>query len=400
MNPPTARRLKVVHLITLLELGGAQGNTIHTVRSLDPTRFDARLWCGRGAYWDADVERDLGAEGRLRFFPRLVRPVQPLMDLRAIFDLWRAFRQEKPDILHTHSSKAGILGRVAAWLAGVPVVIHTFHGFGFNDRQRALVRSLYIRLEEWTARMAQALVFVSIANREEARTLGIGQDGQYRLIRSGVPLKKLADIREHVDRAQVRSALGLPANARIVTTLSAFKPQKNLGDFVDVAERVLKDSPDAAFLLIGDGEQRPELEALVKAKGLSDRFRMPGWRRDASEILAASDIFVLTSLWEGLPRALVEAAALGIPSLCYDTDGVRDLLSREAGEILPRGDVNGLAKGVERLLNDVFVAQAMADAQNSRITGDFDIDHMVRQQERVYSQLWDTRLVDKTGRKH
>jgi glycosyltransferase involved in cell wall biosynthesis len=383
-------RLKVVHLVTLLELGGAQGNTIHTVRHLDASRYDARLWCGKGAYWDQDVEKDLGAAGRLRFFPNLVRPVNPLKDFLAIFDLARALKAEKPDILHTHSSKAGILGRIAARMAGVPVVVHTFHGFGFNDRQPPSVKKAYVALERWTARFADALVFVSIANREEARRLGIGQDKQYRLIRSGVDLEKLASVRARVDRADVRRRLGAPEGARLVTTLSAFKPQKNLADFIDLAARVGANVPDAHFVLIGDGEQRGDLTRLAREKGIQDRVSMPGWRRDAGEILAGSDVFVLTSLWEGLPRALVEAGALGIPSLCYDTDGVRDLLTPEAGELVPQGDVSALADGVERLLRDVFYAQAMADGQSSRITGDFDIYAMVRQQEKLYGQLMET----------
>lgn len=380
-------RLKVVHLITLLELGGAQGNTIHTVRHLDRARFDARLWCGRGGYWDADVEKDLGASGQLRYVRHLVRPVNPVQDLLAILELYRALKAERPDVLHTHSSKAGIVGRIAGRLAGVPLIVHTAHGFGFNDRQPALTRRLYVALEKWTARMADALVFVSQANQDQARRLGIGRRDRHRLIRSGVDLAKLAALRGKADRTAVRASLGLPADARLVTTLSAFKPQKNLSDFIRMAKRVAEAAPNASFVLIGDGEQRPELEKAVRDSGLGRRVAMPGWRRDAAEILAASDVFVLTSLWEGLPRALVEAAALGIPSLCYDTDGVRDLLSAGAGEIVPQGDVAALADGVARLVNDAVLAQAMADGQSARIGPEFDIHGMVRSQEGLYREL-------------
>ena len=382
----SATRLKVVHLVTLLELGGAQGNTIHTVRSLDPNRFDAHLWCGRGGYWDSDVEADLGKQGRLAFIANLVRPVRPLSDVLAVIELYRRLRSERPDILHTHSSKAGILGRIAARLAGVPIVVHTFHGFGFNDRQSFLVRRLYVALERWTARFSSRLVFVSDSNWKEAERRKIGDPARYTLIRSGVPLQRLAQIKLSADRIGVRADLRLPADARIVVTISAFKPQKNLTDFLELADRVAQERNDAYFVLIGDGELRPLLERQIGELKLNARTRLPGWVKEPARILAAADVFVLTSLWEGLPRALVESMALGVPAVCYRADGVADLLSQE-DEIRPRGDLDGLAASVLRLLRDPDAARKMAASQGSRITRDYDIVEMVRQQEMLYLDL-------------
>jgi hypothetical protein len=167
MEKKPLKPFKVVHLITLLEMGGAQGNTLHTVRTLDSTRFAAELWAGPGAYWDGAAETDLGKEGRLRFFKHLVRPVNPIFDLIAFFDLRKALNETKPAILHTHSSKAGIIGRFAA--QNIPVVIHTFHGFGFNDRQNPIVFWFYVWLERWAAKRTHALVFVSRSNMETAQ---------------------------------------------------------------------------------------------------------------------------------------------------------------------------------------------------------------------------------------
>lgn len=379
-------RLKVVHLVTMLELGGAQGNTIHTVRNLDPNRFDARLWCGRGGFWDSDVQVDLGKQGRLTFIDHLVRPVRPFSDLRVVRELRRRFEAEKPDIVHTHSSKAGIVGRIAAHQAGVPAVVHTFHGFGFNDRQTAAARKLYVNLERWAGRHTDRLIFVSESNWKEAEKLGIGDVSRYALIRSGVPLQRLTDIKLRVDRAATRRELGIPEEARIVVTLSAFKPQKNLADFIELARRVTSERTDAYFVLIGDGEQRPLLERLIADMGLAQRLRMPGWIKDPARTLAASDVFVLTSLWEGLPRALVESMALGVPAVCYRTDGVGDLLSSEE-EVRPRGDVAGLTAAVVKLLADPPAARCLASAQAGRITRDYDIGEMVRQQEMLYQDL-------------
>ncbi|MBV9079688.1 MAG: glycosyltransferase, partial [Elusimicrobia bacterium] len=319
--------VKVVHLVTMLELGGAQGNTIYTVRHLDPSRFDAHLWCGPGGFWDNDVRSDLARDGRLKFFSRLVRPVHPLFDFLVIFDLWRAFRAARPAVVHTHSSKAGIVGRIAARLAGVPVIVHTFHGFGFNDRQKPWTRSVFTALERLTARWSTALIFVSKSNQQTAAELRIGRPERYHLIRSGIPLESLRRTRLTARREDVLRELGIPADAAVITTISAFKPQKNLTDFLELGRRLAEKNSRVHLLLLGDGEQRAELEEHAKRIGLDAHVHMPGWRRDAAAILAASNAFVLTSLWEGLPRALVEAMTLGVPSVCYETDGVRDLLN-------------------------------------------------------------------------
>ena len=383
---PDKSRTKVVHIVTLLELGGAQGNTIHTVRHLDPNRFDAHLWCGRGGYWDRDVAADLGREHRLRFLRFLVRPVAPLRDLLAILEIWWALRRERPDIMHTHSSKAGILGRLAARLARVPVIIHTFHGFGFNDRQSPLVRRFYEFLERRVARFSDRLVFVSESNWRIAEQLGIGDPKRYVLIRSGVPLLRLAGVKLEAHRDEARRSLGLPTSAPLVITLSAFKPQKNLSDFVEMAHLVSAECPEARFVIVGDGEQRSALESLIAARHMSERVRLPGWISDPARLLAASDAFVLTSLWEGLPRALVEAMALGVPSVCYKTDGVADLLQGDH-EVRPRGDIIGLAGVVKRLLKEPDFARKTAVDQASRVTRDYDIAEMVHQQEMLYSDL-------------
>ncbi len=386
LPPPSAIRLKVAHVVTMLELGGAQGNTIHTVRHLDQNHFDAQLWCGRGGFWDASVKTDLGRDGHLRFLCWLVRPIRPLSDLLAVFEMQAAFRRERPAIVHTHSSKAGILGRIAARLAGVPIIIHTFHGFGFNDRQFFLTRWIYVFLERRVAAYCDRLIFVSESNWKIAERLKIGDRSRYTLIRSGVPLQRLAEAKLSVDRAKTRRDLSLPADAEIVITLSAFKPQKNLSDFVDMAARVAEKRPNAHFVMIGDGEQRAHLEGLIAGKNLTDRFRLPGWITDPAQTLAAANVFVLTSLWEGLPRALVEALAVGVPAVCYQTDGVTDLLSSPE-ELRPQGDVVGLASAILRLLSDPEERRQRVAAQGPKVTRDYDISEMVRQQEMLYFDL-------------
>jgi glycosyltransferase involved in cell wall biosynthesis len=378
---------KVVHLITLLEFGGAQGNTIHTATHLNPELFDVELWTGPGAYWDSEILKKSKLKNRVRFFTHLVREVNPLQDFLAIFQLWNALRKFKPDIIHTHSSKAGILGRLAACLAGVPIVIHTFHGFGFNNEQNKYVKGLYVFLEKFVARFTDTLIFVSESNRNWAEELKIGNPTCYELIRSGVPINSIKEIQNTLQPQEVRKSLNIPFTSKVLITISAFKPQKNLDDFIDTAMLINNKIKDVYYIVVGDGVLRPSLEKKIKELGLENQFRMTGWRQDVPALLAQSDVFVLTSLWEGLPRALVEALILGRPSVCYDTDGVRDLLSIGGGVLIPQKRPDLMSLEIIKLLtNSAYWTQLSRDA--TQLIGlDFDIDEMVKRQENLYLKV-------------
>ncbi|MFA6004556.1 MAG: glycosyltransferase family 4 protein [Elusimicrobiota bacterium] len=374
--------MKVAHIITRLDLGGAQQNTCHTARNLDPQRFDALLIYGPGGVLDAEAAVWPQPPRRI-VVADLVREISPLRDLKALFALRRILHAERPDIVHTHSSKAGILGRLAAWSAGVPVRVHTFHGFGFHDRQPAWRKTLYVWAERLCARLSQALIFVSRDNQHYAQSHGIGDPARYHLIRSGV---KLSELPARVDAAQKKKELGLAADSRLVLSVGNLKPQKNPMDFLHMARRVSAAVPDAAFVFVGDGPLRAPLAAAARALGA--RFVMPGWRRDVAELLAAADAFVLTSLWEGLPRALVEAMRSGLPAVCYATDGVKDLIKDgENGFTVAQGDTGLLARRVQTLLTDPGLSKRLGQAAAASIGLEFDIDNMVRQQEALYLSL-------------
>jgi glycosyltransferase involved in cell wall biosynthesis len=381
-------RLKVAHVVTRLDLGGAQQNTLYTWAHLDRARFDPLLVCGAGGLLDAEAQAAAEKEGgpRLLIMDSLVREVDPARDLLAFLQLVKIFLAEKPSVVHTHSSKAGILGRVAARLAGVPVVIHTFHGFGFHDYQRPFVKGFYAFLERVCALFASALVFVSKANEDYARRHRIGDAARYHLIRSGV---RLGDYPAKVaDKGKRKAELGFGMHKPLVISVGNLKPQKNPADFVALAERVCAKRPDTEFLFIGDGPLRQRLEFQLVAKGLSGRVRLAGWRRDTAELLALGDIFVLTSLWEGLPRALVEALRSGLPAVCYATDGVTDLLKDGVnGFVVPPRNVTALSEKVLTLLEDAKLRQALSAMAADSVGPEFDIDHMVRAQERLYDSL-------------
>jgi len=371
---------KVAHIITRLDFGGAQANTLYTAASLDRDRFDAYIIAGPGG-----ILEDRAEPGRLIAAPRLVREINPFKDLAAFFELRALLRKLGPDVAHTHSSKAGILGRLAAAAAGIPVVIHTFHGFGFHPRQNFLKRSLFILLERFCARFSDALIFVSKANMETARTAGIGSPEKYRLIRSGV---KLSGYPAKTDRAAKRAGLGLSADDLVVLSIGNAKPQKNPWHFLEAATRLAPLHPKSRFVFAGGGEELEKLRAAARDRGLEKICLFPGWREDSAELLAASDIFALTSLWEGLPRSLVEAFKTGLPAVCYSTDGVTDILKDGVnGFCVGQGDLPAFCAALSSLLGDAALRARLAAGAAAADLREFDIDFMVRQQEGLYSGL-------------
>ena len=381
--------IRVCHVITLLELGGAQETTLYTVANLRPP-FRANLVCGAGGLLDEEARRIPGVAPT--FLPSLVRPICPVADLRALLGLTALFRRLRPHIVHTHSSKAGILGRMAARLARVPIVVHSIHGFGFNDRQPALLRSLLLALERRAARSTTHFIVVSRANLERGVALGIVAREKATLIRSGVMLGRFeAAGREEASRSAsgFRRELGLSPGAPVVGMIACLKPQKSPLTFVEVAARVAAKLPDASFVLAGDGELRARVLARAAALGLGGRLHVLGWRRDIPRVMAALDVLLLTSLWEGLPKVLPEAIAAGVPVVATAVDGALDILDDGVnGFLCNPGDVEGMAERVRRLLRDPELRRELAGRARA-VLPQFDIDAMVRAQERLYSQLLD-----------
>lgn len=372
----------MLHVITRLELGGAQRNTLYTVEHLDPERFEAGLAWGPGDRLDAEAERMDG----VRLFPveELIRPVRPSRDRAAVVALRRVVRQFGPQVVHTHSSKAGVVARVAAALERVPVVLHSIHGYGFTPLQPAPVRLLYVAVERVMARWTDHFIAVSGANLRLGLELGLFAPGEVTLIRSGIPLERF---RRGGDGTAARSRLGLPAVGPVVTSIGNFKPQKAPLDFVRVAAEVARAVPEATFVMAGDGPMRPRAEALAAELGLAGRVIFCGWWDDVPGLLAASSVSVLTSRHEGLPRAAVESLAAGVPVVATAVDGTVEVVRHGVNGLLaPPAGVAELAAGVTALLVDPALRDRLARRAPEGLD-EFDIDRMVRHQEELYRWL-------------
>ena len=373
---------KVFHIITKLELGGAQKVTLMTLERLPRDRYELGLITGPEGIlvgWANQIP-DL-----TRFWiPNFVREVRPIQDSITLLKLWRLFRRERPDIVHTHSSKAGILGRLAARLAGVPVIFHTYHGFGFNDFQPRLIKTLYIWLERLTGRVTDQTVIVSYANAKRAEDSGIVRNNDWILCRAAISLEQF--MQPGPRRTKLRE-WNVPENRVVAGMVACFKPQKSPLDFVEVASRVLKETDRVHFIMAGDGELRPAIEARIRDLGISSHITLLGWQKDMPEVYRNLDVVVLTSLWEGLPCVFSEAMAAGLPIVATQVDGAREaIIDGDNGFLHGPHDVEGMAKSVLKLVENPALREAMGSRGKSRVS-EFDIDTSVRALESAY-QKW------------
>ena len=378
--------IPVLHIITRLIIGGAQENTMLTADMLPRERFAVDVLSGPQTGPEGSLIEEVCARGiPLTIEPTLVREINPLKDLRALLALYRHIRRGRYAIVHTHSSKAGILGRWAARLARVPLIVHTVHGWGFHDRQHILVRHCLIWLERLTAPITDRLIAVSPRNIETGLDAGIGRPEQYVTIRSGIELQRF--MRSGVSRHLAREKLGIPDDAPVVGTVTRLSPQKAPLDTVRAMAIVAQELPEARFVLVGDGPLRRQVERLVGELGLRRRVILTGLRRDVPQLLSAFDVFILSSLWEGLPRVLPQAMAAGLPIVATDADGNAEAVVEGVnGYLVSRGDVASLAERVVRLLREPIQRSRMGQAGRERVM-EFGARRMVQDIAALYEGL-------------
>ena len=339
--------IRVMHLITRLTMGGSSENTVSQIEALDRVGYASTLVLGPQS--EPPIVEEARRRGcRVLEVEGLVREVSPARDVAAVLQLWRLFRRTRPAIVHTHTSKAGFVGRLAAWLAGVPAVIHQPHGhvfYGYWSRPRT---ALFVGLERIAAHWTDTIVTLTRREVEEHLERGIGRAAQYAVVPSGVPTQALRA--SAPPRAEARARLGLPADAFVIAGVGRLVPIKGFDLLVaalaDVAARV----PDTHVLLIGEGADRAALEARAAALGVADRLHITGSVTDVMARLAGADVLAAPSRNEGMGRVLVEAMALGLPVVGARVGGIGDVIvDNECGLLVPPEDPGALAAALVEL---------------------------------------------------
>ena len=404
MTDNQARPIRVMRVITRLNIGGP---SIQATRLsvLDRDGFETTLIHGRLGEGEGDMSYLIAPGSRAIHVETLCRPLQPWNDLRAFLRILRELRRLRPQIVHTHMAKAGLLGRLAAAVynatrgrAARARVVHTYHGHVLDGYFSPLMTRIFIALERLAARVTDTIVAISPAIAGELRDhYRIGRADHYRVIPLGFDLTPFAAI-DAAARVRARQDLQLPPDADVICTVGRLTPIKQHRLFLETIARVSQLRADATSgqavarpvvaLIAGDGELRPELERYAAELRIADRVRFLGWRRDLATIYAAADVFLLTSRNEGTPVALIEAMASGIPGVSTDVGGVRDvIISSDAGARVVDHSPDALAAAINRYCNDSELRRQSGTRARAAVLDRFSIDRLLRDIRSLYLDL-------------
>lgn len=383
----------MLHIITRFDKGGSAENTYLTLIGLSRAGYDLVLVTGPSDDSQSgerereavrtNLERAERAGIRIVRIRGLVRNMKLGGDLSAFLELLRVVRVEKPRIVHTHTSKAGILGRWAAWLCRVPVIVHTPHGHVFWGYFGPLETKLYVTLEKITARITDRIIALTGQERDDHLRFRVAPPEKFVTIHSGVDLSRF-DAALY-DRSKIRIELDIPPGDLVVGTAGRLTPVKGHVHLIAAAAKILAVHPDTTFVLLGDGELKGRLIEQAEALGLAGKVRFPGWRPDVAAVMSAFDVFALPSLNEGMGRVLVEAMALSRPVVASRTGGITDLVEDgRNGLLVPPGDAGALADAILRLLGDAALRAAMG-GEGRRRAEIYSTERMVEKIEELYA---------------
>ncbi len=350
--------IRLLHIITRLDMGGSAETVVTSVTRMPRAKYSCSLISGPTLDPPPGLEETLArADVPWIRLAHLGRAVRPLADGVALWELIQAIRRIGPDIVHTHTSKAGFLGRLAARALGVPHIVHTPHGHIFHGYFSPTATRMFAALERLAAPWTDRILTLSDAEAADHLRRRIGRPDQFVTIPSGVEIESVRPA------PPTRVVSGRP----LVGTVARLVPVKGLQYLIEAAPGILRRYPGARFLLVGEGKMRSTLEAQARSLGLDGRLVFAGFRKDAPALIAGMDVFVLPSINEGMGRVLVMAMALGKPIVATHVGGVGELVgSGEAGLLVPPRDPKALADAVIALLDDPARAAALAEAGRRR----------------------------------
>lgn len=382
--------VRVAHVITRMIIGGAQENTL--LNCLDLMREygdDVLLITGPAL----GPEGDLLSQGRagelpVCLLPNLRRAIHPYRDWRASSEIRAALRAFRPDVVHTHSAKGGLLGRHVAWGLRVPAVVHTVHGAPFHDYQSAAAREFFRRCERWAAKRCHRMISVADAMTDLMVGAGVAQREKFVTIYSGMDVEPFAKAREH--RQRIRDQYGFRDDDVVIGKIARLFHLKGHEDLIQAAQQVVRQQPNVRFLLVGDGILRDPLVDRIAQLGLSEHFVLSGLvpPTEVPAMIGAMDALVHTSYREGLARALPQALIAGIPVVSYDVDGAREVtISGETGFLVAPGDTESLAEALIQIASDPRQRQEMGREGQRRFTDQFRHQTMTRRIRQLYEQI-------------
>jgi len=381
--------MRVTHIITRLVVGGAQENTVATVLGLrQKAGVEINLISGPTTGPEGSLECELaGTPEILTVVPELVRPIHPLKDFLALQKLTRILREQKPHIVHTHSGKAGILGRLAARRAGVPVIIHHIHGPSFGTFQNGFNNFIFTTAERHAAKVTTHFICSAQAMTRIYLAAGIGKPGMFTRIFSGFQLEPFLEAKNDL---ALREKLGISANAFVIGKIARLFKLKGHDDLLAAFQKILPQIPRARLLLVGDGSLRPYLENRVREMNLTDKIIFTGLvpPNEVPRCVGIMDCLAHLSSREALSRALPQALAAAKPVVAYDFDGADEIcLTGETGFLVRTGDVATVAQKLLQLANDPVLCEKLGRSGSDFVRENFSVGQMVDSIYNLYLKL-------------
>ncbi|PHR97223.1 MAG: glycosyl transferase family 1 [Blastopirellula sp.] len=384
--------MRVAHIITRMIIGGAQENTLYNCADLiEQYDDDVLLITGPAVGPEGSLlQRNNNTIVPVQNAQHLIRNIHPWHDTLAYFELKKILRQFKPDVVHTHSAKAGLLGRMAATSLKVPAVIHTVHGAPFHPYQNAVARNTFIACEKYAAKKCHKMVCVADAMSALMLDAGIASPEKYETVYSGMEVEPFLE--GHKLREASRAELGFEPQHVVIGKIARLFHLKGHEYVIQAAKEIVENCPDVRFLFIGDGILQDQYRQQIAEAGLTDYFVMPGLvsPSEIPKMISAMDILVHTSLREGLARALPQALLSGKPAVSFDVDGAREVvINDETGALLPAKDVTQLTSALIRLANDSDLRKKLGDEGQRRMKTQFPHQVMTARLREIYQEVLD-----------
>jgi glycosyltransferase involved in cell wall biosynthesis len=384
----------IIHVITRLDQGGSAVNTMLTVLGHDRAKFKPLVVTGHPGRWDAqggqgatdENLRLLEKEGiRSVLIPSLARSLSPLDDVRALWALIRLFRREQPALVHTHTSKAGVLGRLAARVVRVPVVVHTPHGHVFYGHFGAFTSWFFLQVERILSRVTDRIIALTDSERKDHLDRLVGTVDQFAVVSSGIDLNRFGQARVH--GRCVPEWFGCPSDAVVVGSVGWLTDVKGHRFLLEAARKVTQTHPDLHIVIVGSGDQHDALRQQAEQLGIEASVHLIGHRDDIDVCLAGFDLFVLPSANEGMGRALVEAMAAGLPVVATKVGGIPALIEHGVnGLLVPSADAYALVEAMKSIIHQPDLARRLGEAAHQSIGARFGVSYMVRAIEALYEE--------------
>ena len=372
-------RLRVMRIIARMNVGGPALQVAALMRGLDPEQFEQRLYVGSANAQEGDYQRLRAADVPIRLVPTLGRSIRPADDLRALTALVAAIREFRPHIVHTHTAKAGALGRLAAATCRVPARVHTFHGHLLRGYFPPAKTKALVLAERALARASDVLVAVGGRVRDELLAAGVGRPDQYAVVPPGVTLPPLPE------RDRARRLLGVSGGGPVVAYVGRVTAIKRPDRLLEVAREIQRTMPSARFVVCGEGDRLAATTARAAAERLNVTF-LP-WRSDVETVYAAADLVLLTSDNEGMPVSLIEAALAGRPAVATDVGAVAEVVRHDETGLLSGREVGALSRNVHRLLHDAPLRRRMGNAAHAYASARFGTQRLTADMCDVYTRL-------------